>query len=109
MGDKIEEKIDRIEKAVVENTQSVSNLSKTVDKLAAVVTQNSSDINDLIKIVVSIKDNLESFQEETVKNFEMTNGKIEGVQRGLDSNFERHNALEARVSKIEIELHPQGV
>ena len=41
----------------------------------------------------------------TKDELEITNDKIEGVQRGLDSNFERHSALEARVSKIEEELH----
>lgn len=72
-------------------------------------------MNDLIEIVVAIKDNMvtkqefEEFKEDTEKNFEMVTGKVEGVQRGLDSNFERHSALEARVSKIEVELHPKSV
>lgn len=73
------------------------------------------NMNDLIEIVVAIKDNMvtkqefEEFKEDTEKNFEMVTGKVEGVQRGLDSNFERHSALEARVSKIEVELHPKSV
>ena len=32
-------------------------------------------------------------------------GKIHGLQRGLDSQFERVSGIDARVSKIEEELH----
>ncbi|MEI7719968.1 MAG: hypothetical protein WCI89_02035 [bacterium] len=81
------------------------------------------DIHDLVEIIGGIKEYIETklvtkeeleneleskiggLRSEMMQNFEMTNGKIEGVQRGLDSNFERHSALEARVSKIEEELH----
>ena len=116
MGDKIEEKIDRIEKAVAENTQGISNLGKTVDTLAAVVKQNSNDITDLVKIVVGMKEYMETnlvtkdeLAEQLGSLREEVVGKVEGVQRGLDANFQRHSALEARVSKIEVELHPQNI
>ena len=62
------------------------------------------DVRDLVEIVSGIKEYMET-KLVTKDELEVTNGKIEGVQRGLDSNFERHSALEARVSKVEEELH----
>ena len=52
MVDKVEEKIDRIEKAVAENTQGIKQLTTTVDGLAGTVAQTQSDVKDLIEIVV---------------------------------------------------------
>lgn len=73
----MEEKIDRIEK----------------------------NINDLIEIVGAVKDNLEQFKEETEGNFEKVQGKIDGLQRAVDSEFGHQSAIDARVTKIEAELH----
>ena len=56
------------------------------------------NMGDLIEIVVSIKDELGDVREQLT-------GKIDGVQRSVDAGFERHSALEARVSKVETELH----
>lgn len=80
----MEEKIDRIEKAVAQNTQS---------------------INDLIEIVVSIKDHMVT-KDELASEVEKLTSKIDGVQRAVDAGFERQGSLETRVSKIEEEFHP---
>ena len=92
----MEEKIDRIEKAVAQNT-------KSIDTLVAAVTQNTKDISDLIEIVGAIKDNMvtkDEFTQElekmaTKKDLgeleERLTGKIEGVQRAVDSSFERQS------------------
>ncbi|MEI6864193.1 MAG: hypothetical protein WCK46_02385 [Candidatus Adlerbacteria bacterium] len=79
------------------------------------------NMNDLIEIVVSIKDHMATKQElaeveerltaKMATNIELTeleerlSGKIEGVQRSVDGAYERQSALEARVSKVEAELH----
>jgi len=73
------------------------------------------NMGDLIEIVVSIKDNMVTRDElaselvgvraEIASVREELGGKIDGVQRSVDAGFERHSALEARVSKIETELH----
>jgi hypothetical protein len=80
------------------------------------------NINDLIEIVVAIKDNMVTKDElagalaEVREDLggkiasglaevrEDLGGKIGGVQRALDSAFERQSALDASVSKIEAEL-----
>lgn len=80
------------------------------------------NVSDLIEIVVAIKDNmitkddlagaLAGVREEVGAKIDGglaelrsdLGGKIAGVQGALDAAFERHSALEARVSKIEVEL-----
>ena len=142
-----EEKIDRIEKGVAQNTQAIETLAtavgqntKDISSLTAAVTglaatvaqnskdikqnskdikQNSKDITDLTGIVVAIKTEVEDMKEHMVTKLatkvdlaelrEQVIGKAEGVQRGLDAQFERHSGLESRVSKIEVELHPEVV
>ena len=82
------------------------------------------NVNDLIEIVVAIKDNMvtkhefEEFKQEMTEfksntearfdaidaKFEKMDAKIDRVQRAVDAGFERQSMLEARVTKVEIEL-----
>ena len=74
---------------------------------------------DLMESVNFIKDNmatkididatnvsLESFKVETANNFEIVNGKIDGIRRWTDIEVEERKKLEDRISKMEEAVHP---
>ena len=86
-------------------------------------TQLEKNVNDIVDIVVAIKSSLENFQEETrtslqeidvklkevdtklqeVDNrFEIVESKIDGLQRSVDTAFERQGSLEARIAVVEV-------
>jgi len=96
--------------AVAQNTKDITSLTTAVTGLTSAVAQNTKDIADLVEIVGAMKGYMETklaTKDELAEVREQVIGKAEGVQRGLDAQFERHSGLEARVSKIEVELHPE--
>lgn len=94
----MEERLIKIEA----NLDNVSNVAARVEK----------NIGDLTEIVVSMKEYMEEnvvmkdeLAEVVAKSGEKLGAKIEGVQRAVDAGFERDSTLEARITRVETELH----
>ena len=76
-----------------------------IDDLAATTAGNFAAITENMVTKDELAEEPAGFRAEVGQKFEGVNGKLDGLQRAIDSGFERHSGLEARVSKIETELH----
>jgi len=74
-----------------ELTKRFDHLENLIDDLAVTTSKHFFPVTDKID---TIEENLVGLT-----------GKIDGVQRAFYAGFARHSALEARVSKVETELH----
>ena len=87
----MEEKIDRIEKTLIDLTEIVV------------------AIKDYMVTNMATKEELEDLRGELTAKIddvhEKLDGKIQGLQRSIDGNYERQSALESRVTRIETQLH----
>ena len=92
----MQEGLEQIIKVVERTDKNMSDLIEIVAALKSEVEDIKGDVED-IKETMATKTDLAELREDL-------GGKIGGVQRGLDANFERHSALEARVSKFETEV-----
>ncbi len=110
----MEPQLDRIEKNLGELTTAVTGLTgvvtglvKTVNEhtvgiesLTKKVDSNTRSIDDLTEIVVSMK----GYMETELVTKEELGGKMQGLQRAIDGNYERQSALESRILKVETKL-----
>ena len=81
--------------------QLIDGLADTTAKSFGAVNERFDTVDQQLERMATkeeLSTGLDSVREEL-------GGKIDGVQRAVDAAFERHSALEARVTKVETELH----
>ncbi|MCX6820141.1 MAG: hypothetical protein NT019_02585 [Candidatus Adlerbacteria bacterium] len=98
----MDEKIDRIEKAVERTEKNVSDLTEIVVAIKDYMLTHMATKEELTEELSSVKKEL---RKDLADVREELGGKIEGVQRSVDGSYERQSLLETRVSKVETELH----
>ena len=90
----MEEKFDRIEKGLGDLTEIVVAIKEYMEANLVIKQELKAEFDSFEK-KVDVK--LEQIEEKL-------GSKIEGLQRGLDAQYERHNELENRVSKLEVHV-----
>ena len=91
----MEEKIDRIEK-------NLADLTEIVVAIKDYMVTNMATKDELAEVRRELR---EEFTTKMDDIHEKLDGKIQGLQRSIDGNYERQSALESRVTRIETELH----
>ncbi len=91
----------------IELNKRFDRIDESINTLAAVTAKNFVDLEERLTTKIDGVDLRLSEVEEklTIKINrveETLSAKIEGVQRSVDGAYERHTALEARVTKLEI-------
>ncbi len=89
---RIEEKMDTLNREVLLLAKTVGVTGKSVDDLTLAVAQGFAKTEERF--------------ENIDQQFEGANGKIEGLHRRMDAELEQKRVVEDRVSKIEVVVFP---